>query len=174
MAYAGNDLSWQQDVHGLAVQVGQFVAVTADGAEHALYQSVVPLLQRLRKALNLDLIFVAQMVDGLGCVRRAASGDPYEAIVAGNADAMEAMVGQGVLLDRGARGEPLSLPVVAKDAREFGTVCCEVQPGRTDLGEGAEPEALFSVARLLAQALVARERARVEAGNDIASPAPVH
>jgi len=161
MAYERKHQDWEQDVQGLAVMDGEFVTVTADAAEHSLYQPVVPLLLRLRKALELDVVFVAQMVGGVGCVRRACSGDAYEAIVAGNADQMESLVGQGVLLQRGAPGEAFSLPVVAKDSREFGTVCCGVQPGRTDLGEGAEAEALFSVARLLAQALVARERARV-------------
>jgi hypothetical protein len=157
MAYERNDFGWTYDVEGLVVEDGEFVTVTADGAEHDLFSPVVPLLQRIRKALSIDIVFVAHMIGGVPYVRRAHGGNQRKAIVAERADVMESEVGKGTLGGRGGRPPYLCLPVVSKDGHEFGTVCCRLQPQRSDLGAGSEEEALYSVARLVAMALAVRD-----------------
>jgi hypothetical protein len=125
-----------------------FVVVSADGADHPLYERVAPLLQRIRGALDLDVVFVAQLASGRPCIRRAASDDQREAILAEHTDPLEAGFAQSVLTAMNRPGRFVALPVVSKDAFDYGTVCCMAR-------DDTSADALFSVARLVALSLSA-------------------
>jgi hypothetical protein len=153
MAYESNPFDWVHDIEGLSVLHTEFVVVTADGADHPLYERVAPLLQRIGRALDLDVVFVSQLASGRPCIRRAASHDQREAIAVEHADPLEAGFAHSVLASRDGRGPFIALPVVGKDAFDYGTVGCRS-------GDESTAEALFSVARLVALALSAWSQPR--------------
>lgn len=148
MAYESNRFDWVHDIEGLSVLHTEFVVVTADEADHPLYERVAPLLHRIRGALDLDVVFVAQLASGRPCIRRAASADQREAIVAEHADPLEAGFANSVLAAMNRAGRFIALPVAGKDGFDYGTVCCMAR-------DDTAAEALFSVARLVALSLSA-------------------
>jgi hypothetical protein len=139
-----------EDLNGLAVEDCQLVAVTADGAEDALCAPIAPLLQRIRRALALDVVFVTLFVGGRPALRqwRTLGDHPLDG---SNCDPLELDVAKQLVAARAApntRGF-LAQPVVAKDGREFGTVCCR-RPASESAVDGS---ALQSVAKLIALAM---------------------
>lgn len=179
MALAANFFDWIRDIDGLDVMDGELVCVTADSADHAFFQALSPLLQRVNTALAMDVVFVAQTAEGRPLMRHAGLGTQAEAITADRSHPLEAAYGHKLLesrpvpapphvLTRGSAAKPawtaqvktvgfLSLPVVGKNGTEYGTVSCRLQPGRDDRGKCPEAQALYSVARLVALALAQRE-----------------
>lgn len=157
---------WHGDVDGIVVLDGEFVTVTREGACHPLFLPVAALLQRIHRALGLDVVFACQMAEA-NLIRRPAQAPTQEgAIIPEHADVLESAYCQRVLEDRTWNRRPavpaptrfVALPVVAKDGYDYGTVCCAVSATAADVETSREAEALFSVARLVSQALVAGGR----------------
>ncbi len=162
------------DLSGLAVLDGEFVTTTADGSSNPVYQPISRLLQQVRHRVGMDVVFIAQFVNGQRLVRHVAADarDP-KAVVEGQADPLEstycARVLDGrlpeTLTDALDHAEALRLaatreqdirahvavPVVTRDGRVFGTVCAYAHQPRTQLHEPLG--VLRSVARALARAL---------------------
>ena len=140
---------WHQDIQGLEVVHAEFVAVTADDAEHAAHEAVLPILRRVRHALGLDIVFVAELLHQVPVVRQVAKGAAPARAAPGEVEhgaLVLALRGDGDL----SRQDYLACPVVAASGRSFGSVCCRPLPG----GSGGDArEALHSVARMIALVL---------------------
>ena len=162
------------DISGLAVLAGEFVTTTADGSSNPLYEPVSRLLERVRERVGMDVVFIAQFVDGRRLIRRVAA-DPRDtsAMTEGQADPLEATFCERVLDGRLPEALPdaqqnpeaarlettkkhairahIAVPVVTQDGRVFGTVCAYAHEPRTQLHDPLA--VLRSVARALARAL---------------------
>jgi GAF domain-containing protein len=162
------------DLSGVEVVSGEFVTTTADGSSNTFFEPITGLLQQVRERTGMDVVFVAQFVNGKRLVRNVASapGDRC-AVFAGQADPLEATYCQRVLDGRlpptlaDARDNPeaarlpmtsrsdirahLIAPIVTRDGRVFGTVCAYAHQPRMKLDEPLA--VLKSVARALARAL---------------------
>jgi hypothetical protein len=160
VASKSSHLSWVDDIEGVSVHDGALVVVTADSTEHPFCTPIVPLLQRIERALGLDVVFVTLVTSGKLLVRQwrtlgqvANDGrdcDPAELDLARQVVSVRAAVPVQAL-------NCLAQPVLTTDGREFGTVCC-VRPSRADGGPaGLDETALKSVARLIALAMAKPE-----------------
>ncbi|MDB5956842.1 GAF domain-containing protein [Ramlibacter sp.] len=162
------------DLSGVEVVSGEFVTTTADGSSNTFFEPITGLLRQVRERTGMDVVFVAQFLNGKRLIRNVASepGDP-QAMTAGQADPLEATYCQRVLDGRlppklsDARANPeaarlaatreydirahIIAPIVTRDGRVFGTVCAYAHQPRLKLDE---PRAVLqSVARALARAL---------------------
>jgi hypothetical protein len=142
--------SWSDDLDGLAVEDCELVAVTADGAENPLCAPIAPLLQRIRRALGIDVVFVTLFVGQRPAMRQWRTlGD--HALDGSDCDPLELDLAKQLVAARAAPSSRgfLAQPVVSKDGREFGTVCCR-RPAAESAVDGS---ALQSVAKLIALAM---------------------
>ena len=162
------------DLSGLAVVAGEFVTTTADGSTNAAYEPISKLLQRVRERAGMDVVFIAQFVDGKRLIRYVAA-DPRDrkAHVEGHADPLEATYCERVLDGRLPEALPdalqqpesahlpttrehdirahIAIPVVTRNGRVFGTLCAYSHQPRAQL---EDPLAVLrSVADALARAL---------------------
>lgn len=164
-----------QDLKGLSVVHAEFASVSADGAERDAYRPIVPILQRIRSVVGLDVLFVCQFLDGAPVVRlpdpAAAASPACDPAEVGYAD---------MLLDacrppaQGVRGGPrrLHAAVVSKQGRRFGTVSCNVRPHRPGMPSD-DATALESVARIVALALSRGETPDTSAVWESSAAAPL-
>lgn len=136
------------DIAALQVEHAEFVVVSSQGSDHPLYTGLVPILARVRRGLQLRVVFVSQFIEGAPVVRRAGDGGltPQEC------DPVEAEYGEALFQAMSHRGPYFAAPVVSHDGRRFGTVCCAARrrKGASTLGE---QDALASIARILALSL---------------------
>jgi hypothetical protein len=168
------------DLSGVEVVSGEFVTVTADRGAASPHEPISRLLQQVRERTGMDVVYIAQFVNGSRLVRHVAS-DPRDAhaVAEGRADPLEATYCQRVLDGRlpramaDALGHPeaarlpftaehhvrahVSVPVVAGDGRVFGTVCAYAHRPRHALHEARH--VVNAVARALARALERAEQA---------------
>lgn len=159
---AKEQISWGSDwmdghlTSGVDIVAGEFIVVSCEGADQARYQPVAALLERIRNALLLDVLFLAQWANGRPVTRYADE----EGLAEGESDPLEATYG-GMLLETrptvsstvpGALGS-LALPVVGRTGCYHGTLCCRVDVDPARFGGRTQHEALQSVARLVASAL---------------------
>jgi hypothetical protein len=146
--------TWLGDLDGLSVLHGELVAVTADGADHPLCDPIAALLQRIQRALAIDVVFVSLFAGGRPAIRHLhvdASQQGREC------DPLELTVARQIVAARAGHGRLhyVAQPVVSSDGREFGTVCCTRSAlSDGDQGDGGgDSVALQSVARLIALAM---------------------
>lgn len=138
---------WHGDFRqGVSVVAGEFIVVTAEGTDYAGYQAVASLLNRIRRVLALDVVFISQFVDGQPQVRY-----PYVDEDAGPCEPLEEAYGQELL--GAVPAEVLAAPVAGREGWIYGTVCCIQQPQGGPWGEQPQADALQSVARLVASTL---------------------
>lgn len=136
------------DIAALQVEHAQFVVVSAQASDHPLHAGLVPILARVRRGLRLEVFFVSQFIEGAPVVRRAVEGG----LTPQDCDPVEAEYGESLFQAVPHRGPCFAAPVVSKDGRRFGTVCCAAR-GRKAASTLGEQEALASIARILALAL---------------------
>lgn len=138
---------WHGDPQqGVSVVAGEFIVVTSDGTDYPGYQALASLLNRIRRGLALDVVFVSQILDGQPQVRY-----PYVDEAASQCDPLEEVYGQELL---GATpDEVLAAPVAGREGWIYGTVCCLQQPQGGPWGDRSQAQALQSVARLVASTL---------------------
>jgi GAF domain-containing protein len=160
------------DLEGLTSIEKEFVVVTADGSEEERLEALTRLLHKVREALHMDVVFVSEFTHGRRVFRHvdAAPGEPDHVTVGGSDPLEESFClrvvdGRLPRAIRNARANPkaahlpatqqigigahLSVPVVLRDGRVYGTLCCFSHRSQPGLGD-REVEALQSVARLVA------------------------
>ena len=171
MAYVSEFFGWEDDIAGVDVLHAQLALATADGAEHPMHEPVVPVLRRIADAIPLEIVFVAQLLQGEPVARQRRG--PIAAGARLAPDSAEAEAGAmvlGLMPAALASGECLALPVISKSGREFGTVCCN---GRTKTRGVACADALHSVARMLGLVLDQASAATSLAVWDSSAAAPL-
>ena len=155
---------------------GVFVVVTADEEGHRSAKPLRGFLERIRKAFEMDVVFVSQFQGGQRIIRQAAA-DPADryAVPEGASDPLEESYCQRVVdgrlpqLMEDAAAHPdaaklpgtkackvgchLSTPIVGDDGTVFGTLCCFSHEPRHDVTSLAKLQSLKVVAGLLADAL---------------------
>lgn len=162
----------------LEVRITELLVATPDGADPLLAPQVQEVLALLRERMRMDIAFVTQFQDGKQVVRRIdqaadlsipeGHGDPLEdswcrRVVDGLLP--ELLPDAQTLVDRGELppwrmpvGTYISTPVVLGDGQVFGTVCCVSRTVQDQVGQ-ADLKRLRSTAKLIADKLVARQRA---------------
>lgn len=167
-------LDWPDDIKGLSVVDGRFIVATADDSDHPPDQPVSDLLERVREAFGMDIVFISQFLEGERVIRHVVSGeDDQEEFQAGDRDPLEEtfcqrivdervppMSGQAPPPDpagfRDARrqiGAYVTVPISAPTGAVFGTLCCMSRGPRPQLGGRSELQALRTVAQLLSSVL---------------------
>ena len=160
MEFSTSSHSWTDDVHGLHATHGELVAVTAEGADHPSCGPIAALLDRMRRVLALDVVFVALFADGCPAYRQWRTLGP-EGLDETDCDGAELDLAKQIVSDRSDCGGTVRLhflarPVISKDGREFGTVCCRKAP--TESESERDAGALQSIARLIAVTLCRTEK----------------
>jgi GAF domain-containing protein len=163
---------FEPDLQQLATAVREFAVATADGATHAQHRSLAEFLARVREALRMDIAFVSQFVNDLRVFRVVSVAAPGASPVAvGNSDPLVDSYCKRVVEGRLPRAIPdtaasaeardleitrrlrigayLSVPIVLRNGRVYGTLCCFSHLARPELGE-REVVGLQDVANVIA------------------------
>jgi GAF domain-containing protein len=135
----------QFDSDDVSVVISELLIATADSSDALLDGSVNEVLRALRERLKLDVVFVSEFVDGQRVFRFVDRSDHAPALRAGDANPLEETFCQRVVdgrlpgLIKNASALPgsfdlppvpfpvgahLSTPIVMKDGRAYGTLCC--------------------------------------------------
>ncbi|MES2887494.1 MAG: GAF domain-containing protein [Pseudomonadota bacterium] len=165
------------DARSLDIAISELLVATADGCDAYMDRKITETLRMLRLQMNMDMVFVSEFVDG-NRVFRFVDSDRADAPQAGDAGALEDSYCQRIVQGRvpefipdtapliatGALFPPpipvgahLSTPVVLKDGRVYGTVCCLSAAAQPDL-QAAELERLRQCARLVARKVEGNDR----------------
>jgi len=169
--------SYSDDLQGLEVTETEYVAVTPDDGSH----SIADLLQRIKRALGMDVVYVSQFVNGMRVVREVAADDDNDAAFSpGLCDPFEESYCYLVAESRLAPvvpdtsklpltlglaatkkwkiGSHVAAPIVGADGKVHGTVCCFTHQPLPRLEGSKELAALRSVASLLATTMTLGHR----------------
>ncbi len=139
--------------HELEVRISELLVATAESSDPLLDDSVSQLLRSMRERMQMDVVFVSEFIDGQRMFRYvdAAPGAPQ--LEPGDSNPAEESVCQQVVqgrvpeLVKNLSAEPLeglpplpfrigahlSTPIVMKDRRVYGTLCCFSAAPRPDL-----------------------------------------
>lgn len=130
---------------GLTGAASELLVATAEGSDQRVDQGVSEVLRMLRHVLKMDAVFVAEFVDGHRVFRHVDVSPDAPQILPGQSDPLEASWCQRVvdgrlpqLIPKVAElpnrdqlpeipfeiGTHLSTPVILKDGRIYGTLCC--------------------------------------------------
>jgi hypothetical protein len=140
---------WFEDsLPGMSVFEGELAAVTGDASDTPLLNALVPVLNRLRGAFGMDMVFIGQVCNG-NLSGRATLPDS-------DCDPFEAAYGRELLEARCGSSMFEAVSVRSDEGIESGTLVCGVAPGD---GCQGPPASLKSVSRLLATSM--RRMARV-------------
>jgi len=160
------------ELHALQSIGENFAVATSDRASQLCYDAIRTLLEQVRDALHMDVVFVSEFVDGQRLFRcvDAAQGedgvvveghsDPLEQsyclrVVDGRLpqaipDAMSSPEALALPATRAVRiGGHLSVPIVLRTGKVFGTLCCFSHQAQPSLGS-ADAAALSAIAELIA------------------------
>lgn len=158
--------------------VAQFGFATSGKAQPDLFQPLTFLLAQVRQSLGMDVAFVSQFVDVERVFEVVSSeGEEHASLAPGHSDPLLDTYCQRIVdgrlpvvipdtsLDPEAAGLPitealtirayLSAPVVFRNGKVFGTVCCISHTPRHDLRQ-ADARALQAVADAVAAAVEQR------------------
>ena len=127
---------------GLTVLEGEFAAATGDDSDAPQLNALVPVLNRLRGAFGMEMVFVGELRNGKLTGREVLPGDgchPFEE--AYGRELLQARCGSS-LFD--------AVPVYSREGMEAGTLICGVAAGD---GLQPPPDSLKSVSRLLATSM---------------------
>jgi GAF domain-containing protein len=129
----------------LSVQVSEMLVATADGSDDLIDDAVSDMLKLLRQRLAMDVVFVAEFVDGQRVFRHVETSLNKPLIPVGHSDPLEQTWCQRVvdgrlpqfiadtnrLPDRASLpaapfpiGTYLSTLIYLKDGQIYGTLCC--------------------------------------------------
>ena len=143
MSAGVEDVQWfANDLAGMSVFEGELAAVTADESDTPLLNALVPVLNRLRCAFGMEMVFIGQLRNGSLSARGARPDDgcnPFEE--AYGRQLLEARCG-AALFD--------AVPVCSDEGIESGTLVCGVAAGAVSQ---PSPDSLKSVSRLLATSM---------------------
>ena len=135
-----------RDPHNdIGVTISDMLVATADSSDALVDGSVNEVLHAMREKMSLDVVFVSEFVDGQRVFRHVDGNGKGPEIRAGDADPLEATFCQRIVDGRLAElhtdigslpasaglpatpfrvGAHLSTPIVLKDGRAYGTLCC--------------------------------------------------
>ena len=140
---AEDELQWaDNDLSGMIVLEGDLAAVTGDESDSPQLSALVPVLNRLRNAFGMEMVFIGQMKDGRLNGREGAPEDC--------ANPFEEAYGRCLLEARCGTSLCDAVPVCDEEGIESGTLICSVAAGD---GYQPPPESLRSVSRLLASSM---------------------
>jgi hypothetical protein len=156
----------------LSVTISELLVATADSSDPLLDDTVTELLRAMRQRMEMDVVFVSEFIDGQRMFRyvdRAANAPDIEA---GASNPAEESVCQRVVEGRVPEmvqnlsemakthadmpdlpfqiGAHLSTPIVLKNRRIYGTLCCFSAAPRPDLVQ-ADLDKLKMCATLVAR-----------------------
>ncbi len=137
----------------LSVTISELLVATAESSDALLDESVPQLLHAMRQRMEMDVVFVSEFVDGRRMFRyvyakpgapdvRAGASNPAEEsvckrIVEGRVPELvrdlSAMPAKDLPEMPFRVGAHLSTPIVLKDRRVYGTLCCFSAAPRSDL-----------------------------------------
>lgn len=172
-----------QQVLGVKVKDHEIFVVTADGSDRAEDMPLTQFLQRVRKAFQMDVVFVSQFAEGQRVIKEvAADSEDDLAVQTGTSDPLEQSYCHHVVTGRlpevipdtravpfamsleGTRkakvGSHLATALVGSDGKAYGTICCYSHYPRLNLGHQADLQALRTIADLLSDALEPRSTGR--------------
>lgn len=164
------------EIQGIRLINGEFFVITADASDGVRYEPLSGLLDRIRRAFEMDVVFVSQFSDGRRLIRYvAAAPDDEFAVPEGASDPLEEsychkvatgrlpqVIPDALQLPEAAAMEGthkcrvrahISVPVVGEDGKVYGTVCCFSHSALENSDGREEFAALSSVAALVASAL---------------------
>jgi hypothetical protein len=144
MSVVSEQIEWlgNNDLSGLMVLECELTAVTGDDSDSPMLKALVPVLNRLRGAFGMEMVFIGQLTNGKLSGRKAIEDDdcnPFEA--AYGRELLEARCGHSVFD---------AVTVCSDDGIEAGTLVCGVSAN--DESE-LPPDSLKSVSRLLATSM---------------------
>lgn len=138
------DLGYEPD--DLDVKVSELLVATADESDAAIDQAVPEVLKLLRDRMQMDVVFVAEFVEGRRVFRYVDASAERQLFGPGDSDPLEETWCQRVvdgrmppriqnaLLDPASAalaaklpfpiGTHLSAPIVLRDGGVYGTLCC--------------------------------------------------
>ena len=154
----------------LSVTISELLVATADSSDPLLDDSVSQLLHAMRTRMEMDVVFVSEFIDGLRMFRYVDAAPGAPPVEAGASSPAEESVCQrgvegrvpelvrdlaslprGQLPDLPFRvGAHLSTPIVLKDKRVYGTLCCFSAAPREELVQ-ADLDKLRMCATLVAR-----------------------
>lgn len=128
----------------LKVAISELLVATADGSDELLDGSVPEVLKLLRQHMNMDVVFVSEFTGGERVFRHVDTAPGADVLAAGQSDPLEQswcqrvvdgrlpqLIQDATFLPSDAAPKPpfpigshLSTPVVLKDGRVYGTLCC--------------------------------------------------
>ena len=137
----------------LSVTISELLVATADSADALLDDSVPQLLHAMRARMEMDVVFVSEFIAGRRMFRYVESGPGAPDVQAGASAAAEESVCQRIVEGRVPElvhdlsalpakdlpempfrvGAHLSTPIVLKDSRVYGTLCCFSAAPRPEL-----------------------------------------
>jgi hypothetical protein len=129
----------ESDLPGMFVLEGELAAVTGDASDSPQLSALMPVLNRLRHAFGMEMVFIGQLKDGKLAAREAA---PDEAC-----NPFEEAYGRDLLEGRCGTAHCDAVSVCSDEGIESGTLVCGVV---ADGGYQPPPDSLKSVSRLLA------------------------
>jgi len=132
------DLQWfGNDLSGMIVLEGELSAATGDDSDSPQLRALVPVLNRLRVAFGMEMVFIGQLTNGrLGGGKAEDRCNPFE----------EAY-GRELLGTRCGTSVFDAVQVCSHEGIEAGTLVCGAAAGQ---GYQPPPDSLKSVSRLLA------------------------
>ncbi len=132
------------DANDINVNIAEMLVATADDSDDLVDQAVRDVLRLLRERLNMDVIFVAEFVDGQRVFRQVNSRHPPCLLTEGQGNPLEeswcqrvadgrlpeyipqvaALPKQGLPKIPFEIGTHLSTPIRLADGQIYGTLCC--------------------------------------------------
>ncbi len=137
----------------LTVMISELLVATAESSDPLLDDSVSELLHSMRERMQMDVVFVSEFVDGRRVFRYVDAAPGAPALEPGASNPTEESVCQQVVIGRVPElvrdlaavpldglpplpfriGAHLSTPIVMKDKRVYGTLCCFSAAPRPEL-----------------------------------------
>lgn len=148
MATATEDLQWGQGLSGIMVLEGELASVTGDDTDTPQLKALVPVLNRLRGAFGMEMVFIGQLRNGILAGRDASPDD--------DCNPFEEAYGRELLEARCGSSQFEAVAVCSDEGVESGTLVCGVAAGD---GYQPPPDSLKSVSRLLASSMRRMTRA---------------
>jgi hypothetical protein len=127
---------------GMMVLEGELAAVTGDECDAPQLSALVPVLNRLRSAFGMEMVFIAQLNNGMLAARQATPDE--------GCNPFEEAYGRGLLEARCGTSQLDAVAVCSQAGVEAGTLVCGAAAGT---GYQPPPDSLKSVSRLLATSM---------------------
>ena len=144
MSVVSEQIEWlgNNDLSGLMVLECELTAVTGDDSDSPMLKALVPVLNRLRGAFGMEMVFIGQLTNGKLSGRKAIEDD--------DCNPFEAAYGRELLEARCGHSMFDAVTVCSDDGIEAGTLVCGVS---TNDECELPPDSLKSVSRLLATSM---------------------